>query len=123
MPCRGPEPTFEEIAAGRAAYEARWQERIDALTRLLCQASQILDDDGYFEHDHIEEYGLDELAGWHHEHVVKDKQRKSADALFTTVKDLDPESIEHILAFVDDTVRLQVRQLLQDFYAKKRKKR
>ena len=81
MPCRD-EPSPEEIHESVKAVRKREKEiknKIDSLTRMLCNACKILTyHDVEITHPDITNKELDELANWNVNHKKWDKERLAA---------------------------------------------
>ena len=75
MPCYDPGPTPSEIELSRKSAlleKKRIQEKLDVLTRYLCESLTFIDD-----HDLIKETS-DRLQRWFAKHKVDDKKRITA---------------------------------------------
>lgn len=62
MPCRDGGPSY--------GYEREQQERLDTVTRLLCETCQMLED-----HDELS-YLSQETRDWWEEHKLEDEERE-----------------------------------------------
>ncbi len=82
MPCRGPDPTpedYERSAKAVAKHEKEIKDKIDNLTRMLCNAGKILRyQDVELHSPYVDKKQATELKNWWKEHEDWDKNRLEA---------------------------------------------